>query len=216
MRRYVGGALLLNGLLDIVGIVLRGTFVAPSKTTPAAFVHWASGSHYVPAYLIVIAGTALGTAGYFGFATILPQRIGRVGAVLAGLGSAFVMALLGVLLTLHGFATSGPLGSAEASAASVVNGSAGHTLEGLTALTIVGAILLAGAIWRSPDLPRWAGLPLVIAPFLLAFPFSLGSEITGAALLALAGLMVAGRPAARPASAGKPAADYASSAPSGG
>lgn len=190
MRKWVGAALFANGLLDIVGILVRGTFVTPSAANAASFVHWASSTRYVPAYIVVIVGTAIGTAGFFGLATVVRGTVATVGATLAGIGNAFVMALLGVLLTFHGFSGVSGAGAAEAAAASVFNGAVAHTLEALTALNIMGSVLLAVAIWRSGTLVRWVGVPLVVAPVLLAFPFSLGSEVTGAALLAVVGAVV--------------------------
>jgi hypothetical protein len=198
--RWAGGALLLNGVLDVLGIAVRGSFVTPSARDADAFTQWASGGSIVPAYLIVIVGTAIGTFGYIGLWPAIGTRLAIWGAVLAALGYEFLLALFGILISFHAFATAGPQAG---TAAAVIDfgGTAGGALQGLSALNFVGSILLAVAIWRSGLNPKWSGIPLAIAPFLLAFPVSLVSELVGGLLLALGGGLIM-RSSAAPEPAG--------------
>jgi hypothetical protein len=187
--RWAGGALLLNGVLDFIGVALRGNFITPSSRDAETFAQWASGGTIVPAYLIVIVGTAIGTFGYVALWPAIGTRLAMWGALLAALGYQFLLALFGILISFHAFATAGPQ-VGTAAAAIDFGGSAGGALQGLSALNFVGSILLALAIWRSGLSPKWAGVPLAIAPFLLAFPISLISELIGCVLLALAGALI--------------------------
>jgi hypothetical protein len=180
-------AILINGVLDALGVLLRGTFITPSANAAGdAFVQWAGGPTLVPAYLIVIGGTAIGTFGYCGLWPAIGTRLAAWGALLAALGYQFLLALLGVLISFHAFAALGGQAGAAAAAAAFA-GPAGGALQALSGLNFIGSILLAVAIWRSTVRPRWAGIPLAIAPFLLAFPVTLPSELLGCLLLMLAG-----------------------------
>jgi hypothetical protein len=191
VARWAGIAILVNGVLDLVGVLLRGQFVDPSAAAASAFVSWASQPTYVPAYLVVILGSAIGTFGYIGLYPAIRGRLALTGAVLAAGGYQFLLALLGILVTFHAFAVSAATPQAAASgAAAAFSGGAGSVLEALSGLNFIGSIVLAAAIWRARWKPLWAGIPLAIAPFLLAFPVTLGSELVGCILLACAGLLI--------------------------
>ena len=142
--------------------------VTPSVRDADAFTQWAAGPNIVPAYLIIIVGTAVGTFGYSGLWPSLGTRLGVWGAALAALGNQFLMALLGILISFHAFASTGAQ-TGVAAAAQDFGGAAGGVLEGLTALNFIGSIVLAIALWRSAMRRRWSGIPLAIAAFSAGF-----------------------------------------------
>jgi len=195
-------AILTSGALTALGVLLRGPFVAPSASDSSqAFVQWAAGPTLVPAYLIIIGGTAIGTFGYLGLWPAIGTRLAAWGALLAALGYQFLLALFGVLLSFHAFAILGGQAGAAAAAAAF-GGPAGVVLQALSGLNIIGSIVLAVAIWRSAARPRWSGVPLAIAPLLLALPLALALELFGCGLLVLAGAaMLWGMRAPQPAEA---------------
>src|SRR5579872_5853678 len=112
MKLWVGLAILANGVLDFIGIALRQQFVAPASPAADAFSRWAAAGTFVPAYLIIIVGTAVGTLGYVGLYRVIGGRLAYAGALLAAFGYQFLLALLGVLMTFHAFAASAPAGPA--------------------------------------------------------------------------------------------------------
>ena len=202
-------ALVLGGVIAVVGEFMRGPLLDPS-VNPAGFAQAAASSNWGAAWTLILLAATLsifGTLAIYGY--------------LAG-GRADGMAFWGMVLSLAGgalflvftgsFAFADPVvarlylqgnqGAIGAAVAAFYQGPATSILYPSGLIGTLGSILLGIAIWRSGTLPRWAGILFAIHTPLLAFAsaFSYPLELLGGLALLACALWLAPamlRPAAR-------------------
>ncbi len=190
-------ALPLAGALFLVTILVRGLIVEPG-VDPAAFARTAGSAGFRAGMLGI---TLIGVLMLFGILALYGHlangpvdRPVLAGMILSLTGMGLVLPIFGVLTFAYPAAAT-VYGQGHEEALDVaLRFSAGPfvpfaILSGL--VYSIGALVLGVAIWRSRSLPRWSAIPYAVSAPLLAFPLGLVLEVTGAALLAIAGIALA-------------------------
>jgi hypothetical protein len=189
--------LALAGALYTIGIPLRGEFPS-AAVDPVGFIQAASRPFWVTAWLVNLAGLILELIGPFAlYAYLAPER----GGVWAMYGAWVSVVGRGLLLPTYGYflfampevARLYQQGNQEVLVVVQYIGALPWALLafiGPALLYVLGSLLFAVAIWRSPSLPRWTAIPYALQAALLTVLAALGllPETIGAILLLVSGL----------------------------
>jgi hypothetical protein len=165
-RRLTGSALMIGGVLAIVGYLAVGIVVGGSSDARFTDPNWQ------PLYAIALAGGILTVMGFPAVLTVQNGRSPRLTTIgYAGTLAALLMLNLGEGV-IEGFVkpylvTHGGIPNPEPA------GFAAWEMVGLVCM--LGLICLGVAILRARTMPRWVGVALIVSPFL---SFALGGAPT--------------------------------------
>jgi hypothetical protein len=172
------------GVLFVAGVVSRGEFANPAHA--AEFAERASRAVFPFSYLLILAASALMLIGYVALRERL--RLGPAAMVLSIVGLHFLAAFFGVMAITYPSFAAEP--ASIAVAARAMSSPAVLVVMAMTSLGIVGHILYAVAMWRTPGM-KLAAVPFVLAPIGQLVPFVYPVEILGCALALVSGAIIA-------------------------
>jgi hypothetical protein len=177
-----------------IGLALRGPLVNPAALVNpadrAAWANWITEPTFRPGYLLLTIGLILQLLGFVGLYLRLPARRRRLAT--AGLLASFTGVAFNI--TIHGVALLTP--EAYPSFTDAVQGANPDPSvligAGLVQLSVLGALLFAIALWRTPGIARWVAVAYLAHR--LAFDFGgiahLAVEASGVLFLFAAGIAI--------------------------
>lgn len=192
-------ALPLAGLVFVASVPLRGEASSAAVTDGADFAQQVTSAGHVAGNLGNIVAFALllfAFIGLYGYFTARGRdRLATAALVSSVTGVALVLPLFGVVTfaqrALGQEYLDAPSEGLIAAANRLFTGPLMAVVGLGGSLYILGFILFAVAAWRTPPLPRWAAVLLVLAPPVLSRPPSLLVEVVASALLTAAGAGIA-------------------------
>jgi hypothetical protein len=183
------------GLLFLVGCLVRGAYVLPSAETAESFARWTTRPLFLVGYLILIAAATTSLFGYRALAARLATRGARVAMVTATVGVAFLLALFGAAVVVQAALgrahLAGDAGAIEIAASTFSTGPL-VVIGAMTVWNVVGHVVFAVGVWRTPGLPKLGALLFVLGPIGMLMPFFYPVELLGCAFYLLGGGLLAG------------------------
>jgi hypothetical protein len=182
------------GLMFLVGCLVRGAYILASPATAQSFALWTTRPSFTVGYFVLIAAATTSVFGYRALALHVGMRGSRVAMVASIVGVQFLLALFGAAVVVQSALGRAYLAGDTTAITTASAAFSGGALVGIAAMTVfnvLGHLLFAVRIWRTPGLSKVSAVLFVLAPIGMLMPFLYPVELLGCTLYLVAGALLA-------------------------